>query len=116
MQVMVLKVSVLVVLFCFSQISICFADEQLEEVNNLKLTALNKLDKIKSATSIQIIANEIKAIQDLIENSNNLIKEGDYEKASYVISIAMVYFNLIEAKIDYNNSENEIKDIKNKMD
>lgn len=92
------------------------AEDQSAEVNSLKMTVEMKLEKLKTSSYQDIARDEIKAIESYLETTGTLVKEEEYEKAYYVISIAMVYFNLIEAKRDFKNSEKELLDIKSKVD
>ena len=93
-----------------------FSDEQSDEVNNLRNTVQMKLDKIKKSESHDYAKNEIQIIEKYMETANNFIKDDDYEKAYYIISTAIVYFNLIDAKKEFINSEKELNEIKNKME
>jgi len=108
--------SLIIVSFFLYTSQLLSADEQSEEVNNLKSTVQIKLDKIKNSNFHELAKDEIKAVENYIETTNNLIKEQEYEKAYYMISIAIVYFNLIDAKKELNISEKELNEIKNKLD
>ncbi len=91
------------------------AQDQVQEVRNLTAVVEKKLEKVKNSDAMNYAQEEMNIIDGYIKETKRLIKEENYQRAYYVISIAMTYFNLINAKTTLNNSKRELKRIKEKL-
>ncbi len=91
------------------------AQDQVREVRNLTTIVEKKLGKIKNSDAVNYAQEEINIIEGYIKETKRLIKEEKYQRAYYVISIAISYFNLVSAKSSLNESKTELNKIKEKL-
>ncbi len=91
------------------------ASDQLVEVKSLQNIVKIKLNKIKKSVKAADIKDEIGVIENYLKDTEKLVKDEEFEKAYYIISLAISYFNVIEAKIEMNSAEIEFQKLRTEL-
>jgi hypothetical protein len=83
-----------------------------EEVANLISQAQTTLTSIRNGASSEVIRSEISRIDDACSRSQKLLSEGKIDDAYNEISLGMLYFQMIDARIDLQKALVELDDAK----
>jgi hypothetical protein len=106
---------IFLLLMVFQPLSNLSAQEEVQEVKNLTTIVEKKLSKVKQSDVVNYAQEEINIIEGYVKETKRLIKEEKYQRAYYVISIAVSYFSLINAKSSLNESKAALNRIKEKL-
>jgi hypothetical protein len=79
-----------------------------DEVNLLITETEKRLEPFKTGESAAIIAGEIAKINDYILKSRALVNKRKYDDAFYEINIGILYFFMIDARIDLDRAVREL--------
>jgi hypothetical protein len=113
------RIGTVILLFSFLTIvqseNYLSAQGEVREVKNLTAIVENKLQKVKSSGAVNFAQEEINIIEGYIKETKRLIKEKEFQKAYYVISIAVSYFNLISAKSSLNEAKEALNRTREKL-
>ncbi|MCP4137243.1 MAG: hypothetical protein GY754_40110 [bacterium] len=110
-------VKILLVLLFFLQIipgslPVRAADHSSMEIRNLLLVVNNKLKKLKEGAAPTYAGKEMSKIEDFVKSAKMFLDDDELDQAYYQISIANVYFKIVEAKKELSNAEKELEKTK----
>lgn len=85
-----------------------------EEVDQLIKETESRLNTVKNTQDADLVKNEISNIEKHIAASRKLLSSREMDQAFNEISLAILYFAMIDARIDLRNATNELNDAKDK--
>ena len=83
-----------------------------EDVSGLITEVQNKLGTIKNGPSADLVKNETASIEESCALAQRLLSGGKIDEAYNEISIANLYFQMIDARIDLQKALVELDDAK----
>jgi hypothetical protein len=88
------------------------SEHKKEEVNALINQATNQLSIIKNSERYSTASDEILKIENHLNLTQKLLADGKIDSAFYEISIGILYFQMIEARLELNNAIVEFDEAK----
>ena len=83
-----------------------------EDVSQFVTETQNRLNGVKNRSSAELLKYEISKIEEYIARSQKLLADGDADQAFQAISIARLYFPMIDARIELQKALVELDDTK----
>ncbi|MBN2160289.1 MAG: hypothetical protein JW807_12915 [Spirochaetes bacterium] len=90
------------------------AEHEKKEVVQLVDETEAKLSTIKSSGNADLVRNEISSIERHIAEARKLLSGRDVDLAFNEISLGMLYFAMIDARIELKKATNELNETKDK--
>lgn len=93
-----------------------YADQhKKEDVSALITEVQSRLNTIKSGTSAELVRSETSRIDESCAISQRLLAEGKIDEAYNEITLANLYFQMIDARIDLQKAIIELDDTKKNL-
>ncbi|OHD63219.1 MAG: hypothetical protein A2176_11660 [Spirochaetes bacterium RBG_13_51_14] len=83
-----------------------------EDVSQIVVETQNKLNGVKNSASAELVKYEISKIEEYIARSQKLLADGETDQAFQTISIAQLYFTMIDARIELQKALIELDNTK----
>ncbi len=110
------KICALIALCTFYITSSAFAaTHSRDEVASLIDKTEKKLVSVRDRNDRESVQYEIGRIEEQLTKSRNLISKGNVNEAYYEISIGIMYFLMIDARLDYLKARGELDDTRSRL-
>lgn len=116
MRFSVSTASIILIAIVVSALPITGAERSAAEVRGLIERTQKKVDQYRAvAVSGETIATDLAKIEDHIASARKLLEKGTVDQAFYEISIGIIYFILVDARIELSRAESNLLKARQKV-